>query len=144
MKVATLFVLVVECVVDTGPGVPLTSADLDGFILRAEPGLMTCANESCHGDSDRPLALFAPLLHRADPADLWRDEPLTQAEHVANLQAVLPFVDRQQPHRSLLVRKPLAPEDGGAAHRGGVQWWDADDPECEAVVAWIRSLSEVP
>ncbi len=139
-----VFILAAECVVDTGPGTPLTSANLDGYVTDAAPSLATCANESCHGDSGRPLSLYAPLLHRADARDLWRDEPLTPAEQLANLEAVLPFVDRQRAERSLLIRKPLTPQDGGAAHLGGVQWWDADDPECEAVVAWIRSLSEIP
>lgn len=39
----------------------------------------------------------------------------------ANFKAVLAFVDRQRPSRSMLVRKPLAIADGGAAHGGGEQ-----------------------
>ncbi len=142
MKLAVVAVIAVECVTSTEPGPPLTTGDLVEFVELAQPALMSCANASCHGDPGRPLALYAPLLRRADPSDLWLDEPLTDAECLANLEASLSFVDLVQAERSLLVRKPLAPSEGGSDHSGGVQWWSADDSDHEAVVEWIRSVQE--
>jgi hypothetical protein len=142
VKAAFAALLAAECVVGPGLGRPLTPADLGRFAAEAQPALASCANPSCHGRPERPLALYAPGLHRADPSRRWLDEPLTEAELAANLERVLPFVDPGDPVRSTLVQKPLDPARGGVPHRGGVQWEDPADPGCADVIAWIAALSE--
>lgn len=123
--------------------VPLPAADLQTFAAEVQPILAArCANPSCHGMAGRPLEVFAPQRHRADPADLHRDLPLTEAELAANFFRASAFLlDGRGPADCPLLTKPLAESAGGVAHVGGAQFYDTDEVEYARLLAWIEEAS---
>ena len=133
-----MILLLWSCVTGTGEEPPLP-ADSAMFYERVEPVLaLRCANPSCHGSAERPLQVYAVHRHRADPAHIWLDAPLTAAEHAANFDRARAW-RTPDPDASLLVRKPLDPEVGGASHAGGVQFADREEPDWRALYDWVEA-----
>ncbi len=127
-------------------GAPLPLGDQARFVSEAQPVLAGCANPACHGSADRPLEVYAVHLHRMDPADTWRDLPLTPEELFWNQVRASAFLwDLAAAEESPLLRKPLAPAAGGTEHVGGVRFEDTSDAEYRALAAWIdHALREAP
>lgn len=64
----------------------------------------------------------------------------TEAQSRQNFEAVSRVVVPGDPAKSLLAVHPLAPAAGGdPQHTGGKFWRSADNPEYQAVVAWISA-----
>ena len=116
-------------------------ADRAVFDLSVAPVLEArCANPTCHGGPWRPLALYAPRLHRMDPADLHRPGPLNEAERSANFERARAFLEEvYEPEECPLVSKPLAVDAGGASHGGGAQFEDAGERDYQAIRSWVRT-----
>lgn len=114
--------------------------DLATFEAEVMPYLSErCASGGCHGDPDRPLSLYSPGAHRADPTRRSLDEPLDAAELLANARRVRAWALTAQASESLMVRKPLAASVGGVWHGGGDVFVDEHDAACRALVAWLDS-----
>jgi hypothetical protein len=79
--------------------------------------LRDCAFSTCHGSPQRFFRIWGPGRARIDPTSLEFDR-LTADEAATNLQLALSMIDAANPSQSLLLRKPLAVEAGGSAHRG--------------------------
>jgi hypothetical protein len=107
---------------------------LDAFVEQAQPVLAArCANPSCHGRPERPLALFAVHRHRLDPADTFLDDPLTEEELRHNFNQTTAFLlDVSEPDESLLLVKPRS------EHAGVVVFGDAADYDHVRLREWIE------
>jgi hypothetical protein len=114
----------------------LLAADLDFevFKTRVQPvflqkrkGLARCYVCHSQGTSFR----LQPL---APGSSSWTDE-----ESRRNFEAVQRLVVPGNPQASRLLTMPLAAEVGGVAfHPGGKHWTSQDDPEWQALAAWVR------
>ena len=64
----------------------------------------------------------------------WNEE-----ESQKNFDAARRLVNAANPMMTLLLRMPLAADAGGIAfHPGGKHWTSTDDPEYQAIAAWVR------
>ncbi len=117
----------------------LTEPDFEYFVEHVQPVLSSrCANPSCHGDSTRPLEVFAVHAHRLNPADVFVDAPLTEEELQMNYLRACGFLAIDGPASdSMIMLKPLAQEAGGGRHFGGAQFMDADAAGYRALETWI-------
>jgi hypothetical protein len=114
----------------------LLAADLDFevFKTRVQPvflqkrkGLARCYVCHSQGTSFR----LQPL---APGGSSWTDD-----ESRRNFEAVQRLVVPGNPQASRLLTMPLAAEAGGVAfHPGGKHWTSQDDPEWQALAAWVR------
>jgi len=88
---------------------------------------------SCHSRISTRMRL-QPL---ADSAKTW-----TEAQSRQNFEAVKRVVVAGDPSKSPLAIHPLAPTLGGdQQHTGGKFWTSLDNPEYQAVVAWVKSAA---
>lgn len=124
---------------DTPDPAPLPDLDRETFRREIEPALIErCANPStCHGDATRPYALYAPHANRLNSSDVYRDPPLTEAEHRANFRRTRSFAVRTTDGRELLV-KPLAEHIGGIPHDGGAVFTTRRDADYRRISDWIE------
>ena len=114
----------------------LLAADLDFevFKTRVQPvflqkrkGLARCYVCHSQGTSFR----LQPL---SPGSSSWTDE-----ESRRNFEAVQRLIVPGNPQASRLLTMPLAAEVGGVAfHPGGKHWTSQDDPEWQALAAWVR------
>lgn len=127
------------CVDGPGESTPLPEADFELFVASAQPVLeLRCGTPSCHGDAMRPFEVYAPHSHRLDPADDFLDTPLTEEELLRGFDEARAFLtDVDVPEDSLLLRKALHPDAGGAVHAGGVQFLDATDSGYQGIYEWV-------
>ncbi len=132
----------------TGPeagGEPLGVGPMEVFAAEVEPVLEErCASGGCHGRAERPLCLYAPGQHRADPARLYLDEPLTDAEVEHNARRLAAFAHGVSGADSLALRKPLAREEGGCWHGGGDVFSSETDPGYRIVERWLATRAPTP
>jgi hypothetical protein len=108
-----------------------------------------CADPSCHGRADRPLAIYSPTRFRRDPARTFIRESLDPEEIATNVRATAAFaLDAVEAggtvDDSLVLRKPLPEEAGGAQHGGGVVFSSQSDREWRALRDWGRALASGP
>ncbi len=138
--------VVVVCLLDGGLGCVdeadesgIPGADFDAFVSEVQPVLDDrCANPSCHGTERRPLEIYAPSLHRADPDAIHSSSPLTDLELEANFGRSCGFLlDLDRPRDSLLLSKPLAMSAGGTAHADIVVFETDDDAEFVSMLDWV-------
>jgi len=105
------------------------------FAAQAQPILAArCANPSCHGNAQRPLALFAPLRYRDDPALMFVDSPLSATEIEANYRRSIAFllhVDRADASR--LLAKPLG------VHAGVHVFADPQEQDAQQLRDWANT-----
>ncbi len=121
--------------VEVGP-----ETNFDRYVADVQPIFEArCANPTCHGTADRPLALYAPRLYRLDDDRTWLDEPLTDEELELNHRRARAFLSEVAEDCQLL-RKPLDEDAGGAWHDGGDQFADTAEPEFLAVLDWASGL----
>lgn len=92
-------------------------------------GKVSCAG--CHAGIATRLRLAAP----PPPGASWSVEQSRQ-----NLAAASQLVVAGEPSKSRLLVHPLAVEAGGdPSHTGGKFWKTQDDPEWQALAAWVRA-----
>lgn len=137
------------CAVDN-PSVEPAALDEAMFRCRVEPVLVErCAFPACHGAPGRPFRLYGPARTRLDPAAQRYDEPLSEAEHRANLASVRGFATPAPGYdEALLVEKPLAARLGGAYHGanrmfgGQAPFQDDADPGLMTIRVWLDGARE--
>lgn len=110
--------------------------DRDAFVSTINPILgKRCANPSCHGQTMRPFAIYAPLRFRIDARRTFLDEPLTEKELDHNFWACVVLAsEAERPEDALLVAKPLATV---RYHGGGAIFDSANDADARRLITWI-------
>ena len=79
--------------------------------------LRDCGFPACHGARERFFRVVGPGRVRLD-GDSTAFDGATGDEASASYQSALTMLDAEHPERSLLLKKPLAIEQGGASHGG--------------------------
>ena len=149
MRAALLTLGLAACAQSPAPE-PLPAGDLGSFAETVQPVLDAhCADPSCHGRPERPLAIYSPLRYRLDPARRYLSEALTSQELAANLRSVEAFaLAAREAGLSAagcgVLCKPLAERAGGCGHAGGAIFPSADDREYRALESWLAHLMEAP
>jgi hypothetical protein len=111
------------------------SLDFDVYRTRVEPifskqreGHARCV--VCHSESNHAFKLQA-----------WgrQTKAFTEEQSRLNFQMISKLVTPGNPERSILLLHPLAKEAGGDEfHSGGRQFQSMDDPDWQAIAAWVR------
>jgi hypothetical protein len=135
IRLALLAVVVVLASTAAVGQSPAPALDFQVFKTTVEPvflhkrkGLARCY--VCHSQGT-PFRL-QPL---APGQQSWSDEDSRK-----NFEAAMRFVVPGNPDGSRLLLMPLATAAGGVRfHPGGKHWSSKDDPEWQAVAAWIRA-----
>ncbi len=102
---------------------------VEPIFLKKRPTHARCV--VCHAAASHPFRL-EPL----DPgATNWTD-----AQSRKNFETVSHLVRPGEPLSSILVIQPLAHAAGGAEfHSGGRQFASQDDPDWQAIAAWVKA-----
>ncbi|HKU40269.1 MAG TPA: hypothetical protein VJR89_19045, partial [Polyangiales bacterium] len=89
--------------------------DFAGFVLPVL--LRDCGFQACHGSQDRFFRVYGAGRARLIPGTgALADTNATEVEY--SYQLAVSMIDADDPAESLLLRKPLAEEAGGASHEG--------------------------
>lgn len=132
--------LLASCVSEPAPE-SLPEGDLTQFAASVQPVLAArCADPTCHGRDDRPLAVYATRRFRMEPERVFLEEPIDADEIAANARSVASFMIGSRADDCPVLRKPLAESEGGAHHLGGEIFTTRDDREYRALRAWLSSL----
>ena len=105
--------------------------------------LRDCGFPACHGSPDRFFRVFGPGRVRLDAATRLGG-PADPAEIDQSFERARSMVEAVQvASRSLLVRKPLEVESGGAGHEGidefGRDVYDSiNDPNLQLLLRWAQ------
>ena len=140
----------VGCTVVENAPAPDAIAQLSEPVFRCsvEPVLARdCSYVACHGNAETALRVYTPGKLRAQTPKNLDDatRPLTDAEHHGNyLSAVAFSFGGVPPGDNWLIRKTIAPADGGYEHLGGVIFPSADDPGSKAIRAWLSGTGSCP
>ncbi len=136
MRVAVLALLACASCLDAPAPQDLPRAELAPFVDQAQPVLEArCANPSCHGTGERPLAVFAVRRYRLDAGDTHVDAPLTDEELRLNLlRAALFTVDVPHARDSLLLVKPLS------GHADVDVFTSAEEYDYRRLEAWVDEV----
>ncbi len=103
--------------------------DVEPLFLVKRDGSARCVDCHAPGAGTLRLQVLAPGTYS------WTEEQSRK-----NFDAVLKFVVPGSPRASRLLRHPLSRDAGGDAfHGGGKHWKTQDDPEWQAIAAWISS-----
>lgn len=115
--------------------------------------LRDCAFPACHGDPKRFFRVFGPGRTRqpnvGSMVELSPFDVPTSNEKFGSADAALSMIDERDPINSLLLRKPLAVEAGGAGHQG-VDAYGRDvyrttqDSGYVALARWVLSPPPTP
>jgi len=99
------------------------------IFLKTRPPHGRCV--TCHGGGNGGGFVLQPL---APGTDTWNEEQ-SRKNYVEVSQLVAPG----KPESSQLLMHPLAPEAGGDVfHSGGHQFASENDPDWQAIAAWVR------
>lgn len=123
---------------DTPTPAPLPVLDFEFFrrcvqpvFVNPIPNAIACAE--CHsGGGARAFAV--PI---AEGQDVWTEE-----ESRRSYAALMQLIEPGHPEYSRFLHHPLDPAGGGDfMHNGGRRWQSKDDPEWQALAAWVRGES---
>lgn len=117
-------VVLAGCVTEPTQDLSIPSADPTVFKDRVYPILLRdCGFTTCHGDPRRFLAVFGPGRVRLDPetTDIY-DPPTPYEIAISYTRARSMLFGPDGPKSSLLVRKPIPLDQGGAGHEGDDVW----------------------
>ena len=132
---------------------PVDESELDEayYRCRVQPVFdARCSMLECHGTEERPLRVFSRNRLRLDADPVQLNLPMSDEELVLNRESAVGFVDGEDPHRSMLSRKPLDEDAGGYYHEGrelylaGDVFADEDDDDYQTLLAWVSGESEDP
>ncbi len=113
------------------------SLDFQTYKTRVEPIFLKVRENgvSCVGCHSALLTRLK--LQPLTPGKAWSDDQSRQ-----NFDAVSKLVTPGDPMKSRLLLHPLAPDAGGdPSHTGGKFWKTTDDPEWQALAAWVKTGS---
>jgi hypothetical protein len=130
---------------------------LNGFTNEVLPVMLRdCGFQACHGAPERFFRVWGPGRTRYDttltvckkggpPPCNW--DAVTPLERDYSLQFARSMVDLDNPSDSLLLRKPLAVERGGADHAGVDKYGrnvyrTPDDDGYRVILRWVYAYSE--
>jgi len=124
--------------VDLSATQAMPETELEPFVDLAQPVLgARCANASCHGNGERPLAVFEVHRYRLSDDDTFVDTPLTDEELRLNLlRAALFTADIEHAAESLLVVKPRS------RHADVEVFVDDADFDYRRLVAWVDGVAQ--
>ncbi len=133
--------LLIGCA-DPTQDLAVPSADATVFKTSVYPILLRdCGFTTCHGNTGRFFAVFGPGRVRLDPAtDVY--DPATPYElALTYTRARSMLFGSDGPETSLLLRKPIPVEQGGAGHKGDDPWGNAvyrsvDDARYTTLYRW--------
>ncbi len=111
---------------------PILLTDRGGY----GPGVSACV--TCHIQSGTPMRL-EPLEEDGSGGVYW-----TEQQSRRNFDLISGLVTPGQPEQSRLLRAPLELSGGGSGfHVGGKFWESQDDPEWQAMAAWVSAADPV-
>ena len=131
------------CTVDTNAPttIQLRTLDFNYFACQVQPVTAArCSMVACHGQADHAFRIYMPGKLRIDttPTLQARDVALTLDEATANFASMRGLAAAQDPTEdSPLLRKPLAHDQGGGEHVGGVLFHDPNDVGYQTIKAWL-------
>jgi hypothetical protein len=103
-----------------------TNADFQQFTSNVIPVMQkTCSAGNCHGTFANELYLTCGT---------------SPEEKRWNYHAALQYL-AQSPNQSEIVRRPLAPSQGGSFHEGGVIWPTTGDGDYQAMLSWAQAAA---
>lgn len=148
MRAAVAVATLVAC---TTPSARLEIPVADPTVFRdtVYPVLLhDCGFNACHGNHDRFFSVFGPGRARLDPGTPPYDPATPYELALSYTRARSMLLDRDGAGNSLLVRKTIPVELGGAGHRGDDAWGDSvygstEDPSFLAIYHWATA-SEAP
>jgi len=117
----------------------LEALDVDAYARFVQPYVgIRCASLDCHGDTARPLRIYAEdglrLRHEL------RGEELSLEEHEINVQMFLGTAPDQSLDESWLLLKPLSPRAGGVSHEGRTVWDSRADAGYTCLADWLSAV----
>jgi hypothetical protein len=136
---AALALAAAACAVEVPSAEPWPAlGGVEPFAELAQPVLAErCANPSCHGNPDRPLAVFAVHRYRLDPDATFLDAPLTAEELERNFVRAAAFLlEVDAAEDSALLAKALAREAGGSGHDHGAVFTDRAEHDYVQLLDW--------
>jgi hypothetical protein len=148
--VIALAICVAGCAVESNSPAPDPSSTLDETVFRCavEPILARqCSYSGCHGIAGTALRVYTPGKLRAQPAATIDDliAPLTTEEEHANFTSASGFAfGVTSTDDNFLLRKPLPAADGGFEHKGGAIYSGTNDPQYQAISAWLNGNGACP
>ncbi len=108
------------------PNTDPPNSDYGQFVSNVVPVVQnTCSAGNCHGTPANELYL---LCGTSDAQKRW------------NYHSAIKYLS-QSPNQSELVRRPLAPSQGGAFHEGGIIWESTGDGDYKSVLDWANSAA---
>lgn len=115
---------------------PSTALDYETFKTKVQPILMAPRKgnarcQACHSAAGGGNSYLEPLPTGSTT--------YTEDQSRRNYERVTRLVVPGEPLKSLLLVNPLAQEAGGSHwHGGGKHWTTQNDPEWQALAAWVR------
>ena len=131
--------------------VKIADRSLNDFTAFVIPVLLRdCGFQACHGSQERFFRVYGPGRTRHDPStpEVGPEAGLTGFERDYSYQLALGMIDREDPARSPLLRKPLAVEAGGSGHEGVDKYGrnvyrTPDDEGYLQIAQWVFSEPKV-
>lgn len=152
MRTLAVFALACSgCAFEAPPARPPTPS-YDQFASEVYPVLLRdCGFPDCHGSPDRFFRVFGPGRTRMEELGLDVDDPRSETEVRASYERARSMLaSARSAEDSLLVRKPLELDRGGAPHLGIDQhgqdvYRTTDAPGYRTLLEWARTgFSEAP
>jgi hypothetical protein len=120
----------------------LQSVDFQTYRTRVEPILLKV--REANGPGGSCFACHTHINTRLRLQPVGSSLTWTEEQSRKNLEAVQRLIVPGDPARSRLLLHPLAIEAGGdTVHAGGKHWQTKNDPEYQAIAAWISSMAPV-
>jgi hypothetical protein len=115
-------------------------ADVDSFRKTIEPIFMKDRGGTMPGYAACVMCHTWQTSLRFDLETPATDAGWTAEQSRTNFEMITQLINTRTPELSYLLLKPLEPKAGGMAHTGGTYWTSKNDPEYQAVLAWIKTL----
>lgn len=145
---ATIALALMGCAAEPAPAEP-PAVDRARFEAEVYPVLLRdCGFPACHGEPARFFRVLGPGRTRLDPATGLYAAPTPEEIDATFDRARSMLSGATEPAESLLVRKPLEAEAGGAAHMGRDAlgrnvYASREAPGWRAIAAWAGVALEL-
>jgi hypothetical protein len=123
-----------------GAGAAPRAGDVDSFRKTIEPIFMKDRGGTMPGYAACVMCHTWQTSLRFDLETPATDAGWTADQSRTNFEMITQLINTRSPENSYLLLKPLEPKSGGLGHTGGTYWKSRDDPEYQAVLAWIKTL----
>jgi len=143
-----MMVVLAGCAFDAPPANPPDPSCVE-FRTLVYPVLMRdCGFPDCHGNTDRFFRVYGPGRTRLDDRPI--DAPVSQDEVQASYERARSMLaSAARPEDSVLLRKPLSIDRGGAPHMGIDEhgqdvWASPEDPNYILLRDWASRTAPEP